>query len=264
MPRVSPAMWSRRIARCGKVGAPNPNPQLPHSCELFGVFTSGNHRRHRRIFQTPGQRHAAISMPAGTSLLAIRSTSFNFASRFGSFHLFRTSPTAKVAPGLYLPLRNPLASGTRARTPRSKLAPAVPNTLGFPASGRRSSRLKITCKAETLNSADCPACTQVPLAPIAPLPIELPMNRTFPSFTSLASTSRTGWIGKLAVPHTVILQQIDEIRLQCRQRAFHLHLNILRRPLIGALKRPMEFVPEFGGDDPVFTIMLYRFTNERF
>ena len=68
--------------------------------------------------------HRASGTPAGTSVAAICSTSGSRAPTSAADRDERQSPTAVIQlPGRYFPLRRPLASGSRARTPRRLAGP---------------------------------------------------------------------------------------------------------------------------------------------
>lgn len=65
--------------------------------------------------------HCAISRSLGTSSLRISSTCLSLLSVDSCSRPALTSSAPNTAPGLYLPLKKPLASGTLANTPRSCL-----------------------------------------------------------------------------------------------------------------------------------------------
>ncbi len=69
-------------------------------------------RRHQAI------AHWAIGTPGGTSSRCNRSTSARSRFNFSAYILARTSLAGNTGLDLYLPESNPLASGTRASTPR--------------------------------------------------------------------------------------------------------------------------------------------------
>src|SRR5581483_2079127 len=69
------------------------------------------------FFKHQAKAHCAIGTPWGTSVLS-RSTSAKSVLSFSLSKVPRTSVCGNVVPGRYLPLNKPLASGTRASTPR--------------------------------------------------------------------------------------------------------------------------------------------------
>ena len=89
------------------------------------------------FFKHHASAHCPMGIPHGTSDWRIRSTSARSFYIFDASTVARTSLALNAEPGRYLPVSNPLASGTRARMPRL-FCSACEKTV---CSGRRSSRL---------------------------------------------------------------------------------------------------------------------------